>query len=132
VYIIPAILFMFTGNIVHIKVILGLFLTMGLGESIKYYVIKDNSPRPTGARDCNLLCNDGPQGGRPGMPSGHSAQVAFFSSFYYTQTENIWIRAGLILYEVLVMISRYQKRCHTIPQIIAGAVLGWAMSRCVI
>ena len=95
-YIIPFIAYIITNNIVHIKAIIGLFATMGVGESIKYYLIKDASPRPKGAHDCNLWCNDGPQGGNPGMPSGHSAQVAFFSSFYYRKTTNIWVRAGLL------------------------------------
>jgi membrane-associated phospholipid phosphatase len=104
---------------------------MGIGETIKHYIIKEASPRPPAARDCNLWCNDGPQGGKPGMPSGHSSQVAFFASFYYHQTKNVWIRTGLILYELLVILSRYQKHCHTIPQIAAGTLFGLFMSWCV-
>ena len=130
-YVIPVIGYALTSNFIHIKAFLGLFTTMILSESIKYYIIKDLSPRPKGAYDCNLWCNDGKQEGNPGMPSGHSSQVTFFSSFYYDQTSNVWIQAGLILYALLVMISRYMKRCHTIPQILTGALLGWTMSRCV-
>jgi membrane-associated phospholipid phosphatase len=130
-YIIPVILYVITQNIEHLKAVIGLFVTMGVGESIKYYIIGNDSPRPTSARDCNLLCNDGPQGGKPGMPSGHSAQVAFFSSFYFERTNNIWIKMGLILYECLVMFSRYKKHCHTIPQIVSGALLGFGISKCV-
>lgn len=130
-YVVPLIGYALSGNFIHIKAFLGLFATMGLGESIKYYIIKELSPRPKGAYDCNLWCNDGLQEGKPGMPSGHSSQVTFFASFYYDQTNNIWIRAGLMLYALVVMISRYLKRCHTIPQIATGALLGWMMSRCV-
>ena len=130
-YAVPVIGYMISGNFIHIKAFFGLFATMGLGESIKHFIIKELSPRPKGAYDCNLWCNDGAQEGRPGMPSGHSSQVAFFASFYYDQTGNEWIRAGLIFYALLVMVSRYLKRCHTIPQIAAGALLGWTMSRCV-
>ena len=130
-YAVPVIGYALSGNFIHIKAFLGLFATMGLGESIKYYIIKELSPRPKGASDCNLWCNDGVQEGKPGMPSGHSSQVSFFASFYYDQTSNEWIRAGLIFYALLVMISRYLKRCHTIPQIAAGALLGLLMSRCV-
>jgi membrane-associated phospholipid phosphatase len=130
-YAVPVIGYMLSGNLIHIKAFLGLFATMGLGESIKYFIIKELSPRPKGAYDCNLWCNDGSQEGKPGMPSGHSSQATFFASFYYDQTGNEWIRAGLVLYALLVMISRYLKRCHTIPQIAAGALLGWTMSRCV-
>lgn len=130
-YVIPVIGYTMSGNIIHIKAFVGLFATMGIGESIKYFVIKEASPRPSSARDCNLLCNNGPQGGKPGMPSGHSSQAAFFASFYYHQTKNIWIRAGLILYELLVILSRYQTHCHTIPQIAAGTLFGLFMSWCV-
>jgi len=129
-YIMPVVGYMISGNIIHIKAFIGLFATLGLGEAIKHDVIKEASPRPKGAYNCNLWCNDGAQEGKPGMPSGHSSQVTFFASFYYDQTNNVWIRAGLIGYAILVMISRYVKRCHTIPQIVTGALLGWAMSRC--
>lgn len=130
-YAVPVIGYALSGSFIHIKAFIGLFVTMGLGESIKYYIIGNRSPRPKGAYDCNLWCNDGKQEGKPGMPSGHSSQAAFFASFYYEQTNNEWIRTGLVLYAVLVMISRYLKRCHTIPQIATGALLGWTMSRCV-
>ena len=130
-YVVPVIGYIISGNFIHINAFLGLFATMGLGEAIKHGVIKESSPRPKGAYDCNLWCNDGAQEGRPGMPSSHSSQVTFFAFFYYDQTNNEWIRAGLVLYALLVMISRYLKRCHTIPQIAAGALLGWTMSRCV-
>jgi membrane-associated phospholipid phosphatase len=130
-YIIPVLAYMITQNIIHVRAFVGLFATMGLGEAIKHFVIKKASPRPKGARDCNLWCNDGIQEGMPGMPSGHSAQVAFFSSYYYQQTKNEWIRAGLILYALLVMVSRYQKNCHSIPQIVTGALLGYIVMLCV-
>ena len=130
-YIIPVIGYMISQNMIHVKAFIGLFATMGLGEAIKHFVIKKQSPRPKGAYDCNLWCNDGIQEGMPGMPSGHSAQVTFFSTFYYRHTKNPWIRAGLILYALLVMISRYQKNCHTIPQIISGAIFGYIMMVCV-
>jgi membrane-associated phospholipid phosphatase len=131
-YVIPVIGYIISGNIMHIKGLLGLFATLGIGESAKHYLIKESSPRPKGAYNCNLWCNDGHQEGKPGMPSGHSSQVTFFSSFYYQQTTNVWVRTALVLYAVLVMISRYVKRCHTIPQIISGSLLGLLISKCVI
>ena len=130
-YVVPVLGYVLSGNFIHIKAFIGLFATMGLSESIKHFIIKESSPRPKGAYDCNLWCNDGLQEGRPGMPSGHSTQVAFFASFYYDQTNNKWVRVGLIFYALLVMTSRYMKRCHTIPQIASGALFGWTMSRCV-
>jgi len=131
-YVVPIIGYIVNNNYIHIKALLGLLATTGIGEFIKHYIIKEGSPRPKGAKDCNLWCNDGKQDGRPGMPSGHSSQVTFFASYYYGQTKNEWIRAGLIVYALLVMFSRYEKHCHTVPQILAGALLGFIISRCVI
>ena len=127
-YIIPLGLFVYTSNYIHFKAFLGTAGTTLLSETIKYIFIGKASPRPYGAKGCNLLCNDGNQAGKPGMPSSHSAEVAFFSSFYIQQTENIFIKFGLIVYAGFVMLSRYIKRCHTISQISVGAILGMSLS----
>jgi membrane-associated phospholipid phosphatase len=127
-YIIPFFLYIFTGNNIHFKAFLGTAGTTIISETIKYFFIGDASPRPQGAKDCNFLCNDGNQSGRPGMPSGHSSEVAFFSGFYYQQTTNPIIRSILVIYAGLVMLSRYIKRCHTINQIVAGGLLGLSLS----
>jgi len=127
-YIIPVILYINTHNISHIIALLGLIGTISISEFIKYYMIGELSIRPPNATDCNLFCNDGKQGGRPGMPSSHSAIVGFFGGFYYYKTDNIIIRAILILYGVLVVASRYIKQCHSISQIIIGTILGIFLS----
>ncbi len=128
VFIIPFILYYKTGNIIHFIAFLGVSSTAIISESIKHFLIKNRSPRPKGARDCDLLCSDGNQAGKPGMPSSHSAEVAFFSFFYYQQTYNPIIRTILVIYTILMMISRYIKKCHTINQVIAGAILGMSIS----
>ena len=128
VYIIPLILYIFTGNWIHGKAFLGAAGTTIISETIKYFFIGDSSPRPTGAKNCNMLCNDGSQAGQPGMPSSHSAEAAFFSGYYYQQTTNPFIRSALILYAAAIMASRYIKRCHTINQIGVGALLGLSLS----
>lgn len=127
-YIIPLLLYVFTGNYIHFKAFLGTAGTTIISETIKYFFIGKASPRPEGAKDCNFLCNDGNQSGRPGMPSGHSSEVAFFSGFYYQQTENKFIRVILVIYAGLVMLSRYLKKCHTISQIFFGGLLGVSLS----
>jgi membrane-associated phospholipid phosphatase len=127
-YIIPIFLYGITGNYIHFKAFIGTVGTTIISETIKYFFVGKQSPRPQGAKDCNLLCNDGNQTGQPGMPSSHSAEVAFFSAFYYQQTNNTPIRVLLVLYAALVMLSRYIKRCHTINQIGVGAILGLSLS----
>lgn len=127
-YIIPFLLYIFTGNYIHFKAFLGTAGTTIISETIKHFIIGKASPRPQGAKDCNLMCDDGNQSGRPGMPSGHSSEVAFFSGFYYQQTTNPIIRSLLVGYAGLVMLARYIKRCHTINQIVTGALLGLSLS----
>lgn len=127
-YIIPLILYLFTNQTFHLKGWLGLLSTLGLSEMLKNDFVKESNPRPKGARNCNLLCNDGNQEGKPGMPSGHSSTVTFFTSFYYQQTSNPWIKGFLVVYAILVMASRYIKRCHSLQQIGAGSMLGFFMS----
>ncbi len=127
-YIIPLVLYIFTNNSIHLKGFLGVAGTTILSETLKRTIIKDVSPRPRGASNCNLLCDDGDQSGRPGMPSSHSAEVAFFSGFYYQLTNNHFVRIILIIYAGSVMVSRYIKRCHTIGQILGGAILGVSLS----
>lgn len=127
-YIIPFILYYVTNDINNIKALVGTILTPFISEIIKYNFIGKISPRPQGAIDCNVLCNDKDQSGKPGMPSSHSAQVAFFSGYYYQYTNNPYIKILLIGYALSVMISRYLKRCHTFNQIIIGGILGVSLS----
>ena len=127
-YIILPILFVITKNMIHLKAFIGLFGTSIISETIKYNLIGDLSPRPFGATDCNLLCNDGNQAGKPGMPSSHSAEVAFILGYYSQITDNKYIRLSLLFYAAAVMLSRYLKNCHSIPQIMVGTVLGLFIS----
>lgn len=131
-YFIPLILYNYTQNPLQLKGFIGLGATTIISETIKYVFIKQLSPRPKGATNCNLLCNDGNQEGRPGMPSSHSAEVVFFSAFYIQQTNNIIIKICLVVYAGLVMLSRYIKRCHTINQIGVGALLGLSLNYLVV
>ena len=127
-YIIPPVLYIITKNVIHIKAFLGIIGTTFISEVLKYFFIGDLSPRPEYAKNCNMLCNDGNQAGRPGMPSAHSAEAAFILGFYYQQYDNIYIRLSLIIYTCLVMLSRYLKKCHTFNQVFAGAFLGLLLS----
>ena len=126
--IVPVGLFIYTHNYFHLKALIGIYLTTFLSEWLKYNVFGTASPRPKGAKDCNLWCNDGMQEGKPGMPSSHSAEVAFFTGVYYYQTTNPILRFLLVAYEILIMASRYLKRCHTIEQIGVGTLFGLTLS----
>jgi membrane-associated phospholipid phosphatase len=118
-----------SGNVWELLGLFGLLGSLGISEFIKHYIVKGASPRPKGASDCNLWCNDGIREGQPGMPSSHSAQVVFFSLFYYQRVSNPILKVLLIAYALTVMYSRYAKHCHTIPQIMIGALIGLGMVR---
>jgi len=127
VYIIPILCYGYTLNSQHLFIWIGIILTTCISEFIKYAVIGKRSLRPKGARDCNLFCTDGPCEHEPGMPSSHSAIVVYFACSYIaylTYEQYPLITIGLVMYAFLVMLSRYLKRCHTIYQIGAGAILG--------
>ena len=128
VYIIPAIMYYYTGNIQEIIAIIGACATVTISEGIKYFIIGTRNPRPKGAEGCNLFCTDGLQEGRPGMPSGHSGLVGFFVGYYWNETTHPLFNLGLLLFAGLVMYSRYAKRCHTITQIMLGGLFGLGMS----
>jgi membrane-associated phospholipid phosphatase len=124
VYIIPAILYIVNGDALQLKGLIGVNATTYISEGIKYGIIKNYSVRPKGARDCDAFCRDGNQSGKPGMPSSHSATMAFFTVFYIGQTQNVFLKSAIIIYSSLVILSRYLKRCHTVNQILIGTILG--------
>jgi membrane-associated phospholipid phosphatase len=127
VYIIPIILYGVTHQPYHKIAFVGTLATNAISECIKHFLIREASPRPQGAMNCNIMCTNGNQEGKPGMPSSHAATIAFFTIYYIRHTSNFYLRALLISYAILVMMSRYHKRCHTVPQIIVGALLGGSM-----
>lgn len=136
-YALPCFLALVTHNLRELFPLVGMLLTVGLNETLKYAVIGERSPRPAGARDCNLWVSDGPQAGRPGMPSGHSAHVSFVTGYYLQRLTDAstlspmtrsLLAAALLLYALLVMLSRYTKCCHTVPQLLTGSALGLLVS----
>jgi membrane-associated phospholipid phosphatase len=134
-YAVPFFLALAQQNVTELSPFLGMLVTVGLNETIKHFLVGTASPRPSQARDCNLWGNNGPQGGRPGMPSGHSAHVSFFVGYYLqyvfsspSSTTHRILAVLLVVYALLVMTSRYTLHCHTLPQILSGATLGFLLS----
>lgn len=115
-------------DFIYIYALSGLLILNIFNERIKYSIFY-NDVRPQGALNCNLFNNDGNQSGRPGMPSGHTSITTYFFLTYlyilYLKKNKIGLESlFMALYLSLVMYSRYYKRCHTIPQIAAGGLLG--------
>ena len=130
--IIPLILYFITRDKYHLIVGIGIWVTAKLSEFIKHHIIEERSPRPQGAFDCNMFCNDGDQAGKPGMPSSHAAASIFFAIMYWNDTKNPYVRAMLLLYYLLIVQSRYFKNCHSIPQLIVGSIVGISTSKIVL
>jgi len=127
VYIIPSVLYYYTRNPREIMALLGAFGTGLASEGIKHLVIGERNPRPQGAYDCDLICMNGLQEGKPGMPSGHAAVSTFFAAYYFSETSNVWVRLALVVFAASVMYSRYTKRCHSAEQLVAGCLFGLIM-----
>jgi membrane-associated phospholipid phosphatase len=79
--------------------------------------------RPAAARDCNIFCNDGPQGGAAGFPSTHSASATFLA-FSYADMYNNKEKTIIFFIWALILYSRIALKCHTWLQIISGSFLG--------
>lgn len=104
-------------NIIHVAALIGLIATLIATEGIKQYMLP-SWKRPSGAKGCDLLCKSPSDEGRPGMPSGHMAVTAFYGAFYKITSPFYYI------YAILIALSRYYKRCHSIAQIIGGTIFG--------
>ena len=121
----------------------GLFFGNILNKFFKDFIFKpligdDKLPivgkgtRPKGAKDCGLFKND-KLNNEYGMPSGHSQNIATFSTFLFYKnesnyqprfTKNIF---NFILFGItfLIMYSRIIYKCHTVQQVILGGIIGF-------
>jgi membrane-associated phospholipid phosphatase len=116
----PLYFWFMTNNTKHLIGFAGLVVTSISVESLKKYVFTSQH-RPRGAKGCDLFCIHNSDENKPGMPSGHAATVAFYGTFYNI-TNPLYI-----IYVILMATSRYMKKCHSIPQIIAGLLFGAGM-----
>jgi membrane-associated phospholipid phosphatase len=122
--IIPLISYIITKDSYHIRAFIGILGALIISMCIRNIFIKEVSVRPYGATNCDIMATNGNRAGKPGMPSSHATTVVFFALFYLRYITNPLLRAMLILYAISVMIARYDKKCHTVPQIVGGALLG--------
>ena len=109
----------------HLTAFLGAFATFIVSEGLKMSVFGSSRPwmrRPAAAYNCNGLCNDGPQGGRPGFPSTHSAITTFLAASYWRENPAL-IGTGW----AAILYSRIALQCHTWLQVAAGTTLGAAI-----
>ena len=92
--------------------------------------------RPKGAANCDYFSRNGlSKPGTPGMPSGHMTHTTIFavvmilgrymsSSGKKFNLENILFYGINVALVIVMAFARYYKKCHNIPQIICGFLLG--------
>lgn len=104
-----------------------------LSSEIPVFILQSTikSPRPIGGQ-CNVLSI---KPTKNGFPSGHTTFSTFILVYvlhqYHVRNEqNAHLSTVLItnLFGVLTPFARVQKRRHTVPQVLAGLILGsfWA------
>jgi membrane-associated phospholipid phosphatase len=118
----PVVLYLTSSDTYYLKVYAGVFFVAAITHVLKYaFGTGGWRSRPNGARGCDIFCGDHDHTGLPGFPSGHMA-VATFLTVALAQGPWASIVGGLWI--TAMAWSRWAKKCHTIPQIIAGAALG--------
>ena len=116
----------------NVRAILGKFGGLLIFSSVLNTVLKEiiQAPRPSGEvalfgtpRDRDFY----------GMPSGHAQMVAFVTSFFIKNTNDLnnvnpvqfgVMTVGLLAISILTVIQRYAFRAHTLAQLALGLVVG--------
>jgi len=135
-----------TGNIDFLMLSVALTINDLINAFLKYKIcaplmgskkwsILGYGARPKGAKHCSLFVEPGSNGipkGSYGMPSGHSQNAMFFTTYIVLHLINsnydkITQNVGIVLFSVLgimVIYSRIYFKCHTVQQVIIGGLLG--------
>lgn len=115
-----------------VKAILAKFGGLLIFSSLLNAVLKRiiEAPRPTGEI---ALFGEPRSRDFYGMPSGHAQMVAFIIVFFIKHgnevltVKPVWFAAmvvGYVVISILTVIQRYAFRAHTLPQLVAGLVIG--------
>lgn len=99
--------------------------------SVEYIPVLGLGRRPIGAVSCGIV-NDGKPCISFGMPSGHAMISGFTFMYFYlyinqhfTSAKNkILLKLLLFIVSISVCISRILFGCHTVQQVIIGALIG--------
>ena len=116
-----------------IRYILGFMTMIIVSELIKItvYPYTKLAKRPIGASNSNFLANNGNMEGKPGLPSTHSAIASYFFTYNFLILGNTNLIKNTSIFHIFnatVLLgtgwSRYYKKCHSMIQILTGAVFG--------
>lgn len=131
----PIMQYVITLNPSYLILLAGIIIT-DLSTKLFKYLTKKDSPefakRPQGAFNCDIICRDGNQSGKAGMPSGHMATLTFalvFMFMAYVYRSNVAHAKTIysifaVTYICMMSYARHTKKCHNSIQIIIGIVWG--------
>lgn len=93
---------------------------------LKHWVGREEpwQQRPPGACRCDLWESSENNAGEHGFPSGHSAFALFYVLGLWWWTKSPWVLAIGLPWVAFVGYSRIHKRCHSVPQVVAGYIVG--------
>jgi len=124
----PILFFVYSFFNKEYKLIIGMTLLTIIQMLIKNFTrgfYKDVFLRPDNACNCSSFNNGGFVGLEPGFPSGHVTLTSFFVNYMYFKKypNDMFALSFLNFIPLIIGISRYEKKCHNIYQIIAGYIL---------
>ena len=95
-------------------------------KKLTYYINYNVFKRPKNASNCNILNNSGNDSFKPGFRSGHMTSISFFTNYlYFTQTnKSVYNFIFYNIPSIIMAYARFYKKCHNIPQILFGFILG--------
>lgn len=112
----------------NVKYVLGLLLVVGFIKLAHSLPAQGMLARPKGACNCGITNGGGSYEHRSGMPSGHVMTTTYILCMIAIKSNNLYTSVVSVALIISMMVSRVVKKCHTIPQVIAGALLGFASS----
>lgn len=135
-----------TGNIDLLLLTFAILINDSFNHFLKYQICKPimgsskwsilgYGTRPKDAKFCGLFVTPNTSGipkNSYGMPSGHSQNAVFFSTYVilnliYGNFKYLTKAYGIIFFTLIaigIMYSRVLFKCHTVEQVIAGGLIG--------
>jgi membrane-associated phospholipid phosphatase len=109
-----------------VLVSVGIVAVMLISRGLKAVVPHDGLFLRPNADDENRKCSlTDRTGGKIGMPSEHAMVMSYFAAMVYFQTYQIDVKsASAVLLALMVILQRYVSGCHSILQLVVGALLG--------
>lgn len=112
----------------NVKYVVGLLCVMAFIKLAHSLPPNGLYARPKGACDCGIANDGGNYEGRSGMPSGHVMTTAYVLFVLSLRSKNMLSTLVSCCVIVAMMYARLVKKCHTMPQVIMGVLLGLVSS----